>query len=89
MDFMGNISSRTKDVRYVFNRNTPDPVQETQGAGYSKPMMQALSAVFVRSPDYGTRSVLYLLSTILLCLSPPKVSDRAVLGWRITDNREF
>ncbi|CAG5920129.1 transport and Golgi organization protein 2 homolog isoform 1-T3 [Menidia menidia] len=36
--------------------NTPDPVQETQGDGYSKPMIQALSAVCVRSPHYGTRT---------------------------------
>lgn len=38
-------------------RNTPDPIQETQGDGYSKYLIQALSAVCVRSPHYGTRSV--------------------------------
>lgn len=38
-------------------RNTPDPAQETQGSGYSKPIVEALSAVCVRSPHYGTRSV--------------------------------
>lgn len=43
-----------------FQRNTPDPAQESQGDGYSKPMLQALSAVCVRSPDYGTRSVSFL-----------------------------
>lgn len=43
-----------------FNRNSPDPAQESQGDGYSKPMLQALSAVCVRSPDYGTRSVSFL-----------------------------
>lgn len=36
--------------------NTPDPIQETQGDGYSKSMIQALSAVCVRSPHYGTRT---------------------------------
>lgn len=44
-------------VVYFSNRNTPDPIQETQGDGYSKSMIQALSAVCVRSPNYGTRSV--------------------------------
>ncbi|XP_071390413.1 transport and Golgi organization protein 2 homolog isoform X2 [Centroberyx affinis] len=36
--------------------NTPDPAQESQGEGYSKSMLQALSAVCVRSPHYGTRT---------------------------------
>ncbi|XP_026178041.1 transport and Golgi organization protein 2 homolog isoform X2 [Mastacembelus armatus] len=36
--------------------NTPDSVQEQQGVAYSKPMIKALSAVCVRSPDYGTRT---------------------------------
>lgn len=36
--------------------NTPDPAQEGQGDGYSKSMIQALSAVCVRSPHYGTRT---------------------------------
>lgn len=46
--------------RLVFlwvHSNTPDPAQETQGDGYSKPMVEALSAVCVRTPHYGTRSV--------------------------------
>lgn len=38
-------------------RNTPDPAQETQGDGYGKPIVEALSAVCVRTPHYGTRSV--------------------------------
>uniref|UniRef100_A0A3Q3K1J2 Transport and golgi organization 2 homolog (Drosophila) n=1 Tax=Monopterus albus TaxID=43700 RepID=A0A3Q3K1J2_MONAL len=37
-------------------KNTPDPIQEHQGDGYTKSMVQALSAVCVRSPDYGTRT---------------------------------
>uniref|UniRef100_A0A3P8VV12 Transport and golgi organization 2 homolog (Drosophila) n=1 Tax=Cynoglossus semilaevis TaxID=244447 RepID=A0A3P8VV12_CYNSE len=37
-------------------RNTPDPEQESHGHWYSKTMIQALSAVCVRSPDYGTRT---------------------------------
>ncbi|XP_029998608.1 transport and Golgi organization protein 2 homolog isoform X1 [Sphaeramia orbicularis] len=36
--------------------NTPDPAQEGQGDGYTKSMIQALSAVCVRSPHYGTRT---------------------------------
>ncbi|XP_019949119.1 transport and Golgi organization protein 2 homolog isoform X2 [Paralichthys olivaceus] len=36
--------------------NTPDPAQESQGECYSKPMLQALSAVFVRASHYGTRT---------------------------------
>ncbi|KAF7654554.1 hypothetical protein LDENG_00067940 [Lucifuga dentata] len=36
--------------------NTPDPVQELQSDGYSKSMVQALSAVFVRTAVYGTRT---------------------------------
>uniref|UniRef100_G3PHV9 Transport and golgi organization 2 homolog (Drosophila) n=1 Tax=Gasterosteus aculeatus TaxID=69293 RepID=G3PHV9_GASAC len=36
--------------------NTPDPIQESQGNAYSKPQLQAQSAVFVRSPHYGTRT---------------------------------
>lgn len=45
-------------VSVLLNRNTPDHLQESQGDGYTKPMLQALSAVCVRSPHYGTRSVL-------------------------------
>lgn len=36
--------------------NTPDVAQESQGQGYTRPMLQALSAVCVRSPHYGTRT---------------------------------
>uniref|UniRef100_A0A3B5PXN5 Transport and golgi organization 2 homolog (Drosophila) n=1 Tax=Xiphophorus maculatus TaxID=8083 RepID=A0A3B5PXN5_XIPMA len=36
--------------------NTPDPLQEQLGEGYSRSMVQALSAVCVRSPHYGTRT---------------------------------
>ncbi|XP_046871887.1 transport and Golgi organization protein 2 homolog isoform X1 [Hypomesus transpacificus] len=36
--------------------NTPDPAQESQGEGYSGRMLQALSAVCVRTPSYGTRA---------------------------------
>lgn len=57
--FYGNMIGNNVWVLIVglFNRNTPDPVQESQGDGYGKPMIQALSAVCVRSPHYGTRSV--------------------------------
>uniref|UniRef100_A0A8C7C7X5 Transport and golgi organization 2 homolog (Drosophila) n=1 Tax=Oncorhynchus kisutch TaxID=8019 RepID=A0A8C7C7X5_ONCKI len=37
-------------------KNTPDPAQESQGEGYSSPMLRALSSVCVRSPHYGTRT---------------------------------
>lgn len=53
-----------KELLNVLNNdelNTPDPAQESQGDGYSKDMVQALSAVFVRSRQYGTRT-----NTILL-----------------------
>ncbi|XP_034092235.1 transport and Golgi organization protein 2 homolog isoform X1 [Gymnodraco acuticeps] len=36
--------------------NTPDPAQESQGFGYTKPILQAQSAVCVRTPHYGTRT---------------------------------
>ncbi|XP_061672531.1 transport and Golgi organization protein 2 homolog isoform X1 [Syngnathoides biaculeatus] len=36
--------------------NSPDPAQESQGEGCSKSMIQAVSAVCVRTPDYGTRT---------------------------------
>uniref|UniRef100_A0A1A8LRY3 Transport and golgi organization 2 homolog n=1 Tax=Nothobranchius pienaari TaxID=704102 RepID=A0A1A8LRY3_9TELE len=36
--------------------NTPDLIQESQGESYSRAMVQALSAVCVRSPNYGTRT---------------------------------
>uniref|UniRef100_A0A1A8HFS4 Transport and golgi organization 2 homolog n=1 Tax=Nothobranchius korthausae TaxID=1143690 RepID=A0A1A8HFS4_9TELE len=36
--------------------NTPDLIQESQGESYSRSMVQALSAVCVRSPNYGTRT---------------------------------
>lgn len=56
---IGNMTENNIQVFVVglLNRNTPDPAQESQGDGYSKPMLQALSAVCVRSPHYGTRSV--------------------------------
>lgn len=60
-----------------FHRNTPDPAQESQGDGYSKPMLQALSAVCVRSPDYGTRSVSFLPPS-----SPMHVSPTAIFSLR-------
>lgn len=36
--------------------NAPDPAQESQGFGYTKPILQAQSAVCVRTPHYGTRT---------------------------------
>ncbi|XP_029018600.1 transport and Golgi organization protein 2 homolog isoform X2 [Betta splendens] len=57
--------------------NVPDPVQESQGDGYSKPLMQALSAVCVRSPHYGTRT-----NTIILIDSEDNVifTERTMLN---------
>lgn len=36
--------------------HTPDPILESHDDTYSKPMVQALSAVCVRTPVYGTRT---------------------------------
>ncbi|KAK9522365.1 hypothetical protein VZT92_018835 [Zoarces viviparus] len=36
--------------------NTPDPLHESHGEGYSKSEIEAHSAVFVRSRHYGTRT---------------------------------
>lgn len=67
----------TVSVVAWFNRNSPDPAQESQGDGYSKPMLQALSAVCVRSPDYGTRSVSFFPPW--MCQFPPTAVFS--LGW--------
>uniref|UniRef100_A0A8C7V9W6 Transport and golgi organization 2 homolog n=1 Tax=Oncorhynchus mykiss TaxID=8022 RepID=A0A8C7V9W6_ONCMY len=51
--------SLVHDLLNVLNNeelNTPDPAQESQGEGYSSPMLRALSSVCVRSPHYGTRT---------------------------------
>ncbi|XP_008415855.1 transport and Golgi organization protein 2 homolog isoform X2 [Poecilia reticulata] len=48
-----------QELLHVLNNeelNTPDPLQEQLGEGYSKSMVQAMSAVCVRSPHYGTRT---------------------------------
>ncbi|CAG09704.1 unnamed protein product [Tetraodon nigroviridis] len=60
--------------------NTPDPAQESQGDGYTTPMLQALSAVCVRSPGYGTRSVSFLLPSTPMPVSPTAVFS---LGWLV------
>ncbi|XP_066509556.1 transport and Golgi organization protein 2 homolog isoform X2 [Hoplias malabaricus] len=61
--------------------HTPDPMQESQGEGYSKAMLQALSAVCVRSPGYGTRA-----NTVILIDSEDNVSftERTMLNCDIT-----
>ncbi|RXN22134.1 transport and Golgi organization 2 -like protein [Labeo rohita] len=61
--------------------NTPDPAQESQGVGYSKAMLQALSAVCVRSPGYGTRT-----NTVILIDREGNVSftERTMLNCDIT-----
>ncbi|KAG7480941.1 hypothetical protein MATL_G00061580 [Megalops atlanticus] len=60
---------------------TPDPAQESQGEGYSKSMLQALSAVCVRSPGYGTRT-----NTIILIDATGNVTftERNMLNCDIT-----
>ncbi|KAI1901077.1 hypothetical protein AGOR_G00056420 [Albula goreensis] len=48
-----------QELLHILNNeelHTPDPAQEGQGEGYSKLMLQALSAVCVRAPGYGTRT---------------------------------
>lgn len=51
--------SLVQELTNVLNNeelNTPDPAQESQGEGYSTPMLRALTAVCVRTPHYGTRT---------------------------------
>uniref|UniRef100_A0A3B1JZ59 Transport and golgi organization 2 homolog (Drosophila) n=1 Tax=Astyanax mexicanus TaxID=7994 RepID=A0A3B1JZ59_ASTMX len=63
-------------------RNSPDSMQEGQGVGaYSKAMLQALSAVCVRSPCYGTRT-----NTVILIDSEDNVSftERTMLNCDVT-----
>lgn len=67
-----------KNLTSAFSRNTPDPEQESQGVGYSKAMLRALSAVCVRSPGYGTRSHYALLILTPLSLS---IESAAWTGW--------
>ncbi|TDH12363.1 hypothetical protein EPR50_G00046160 [Perca flavescens] len=57
--------------------NTPDPAQESQGDGLSKPAIQAQSAVCVRTPHYGTRT-----NTIILIDAEGNVSftERTMLN---------
>ncbi|XP_017565187.1 transport and Golgi organization protein 2 homolog isoform X1 [Pygocentrus nattereri] len=61
--------------------NSPDPMQESQGVAYSKAMLQALSAVCVRSPGYGTRA-----NTVILIDSEDNVSftERTMLNCDVT-----
>lgn len=61
--------------------NTPDPAQETQGDGYSKPIVEALSAVCVRTPHYGTRT-----NTIILIDAEGRVTftERTMLDGDIS-----
>lgn len=77
---MGTHNDKCVFIVGLLNRNTPDPAQESQGDGYSQPMIQALSAVCVRSPHYGTRSVSSTHhNSISPCLFLPEVTDRTVL----------
>ncbi|XP_075904386.1 transport and Golgi organization protein 2 homolog isoform X2 [Nelusetta ayraudi] len=61
--------------------NSPDPAQETQGDGYSKPIVEALSAVCVRTPHYGTRT-----NTIILIDAEGRVTftERTMLDGDIS-----
>ncbi|KAB5528286.1 hypothetical protein PHYPO_G00138530 [Pangasianodon hypophthalmus] len=61
--------------------NTPDPMQESQGEGYSKDWLKVLSAVCVRAPSYGTRT-----NTIILIDSEDNVSftERTMLNSDVT-----
>ncbi|XP_076850765.1 transport and Golgi organization protein 2 homolog [Brachyhypopomus gauderio] len=73
-----------QELQQVLNNtelHTPDPMQESQGVGYSKAMLQALSAVCVRSPGYGTRT-----NTVILIDSEDNVSftERNMLNCDIT-----
>lgn len=73
-----------QELLHILNNeelNTPDPAQESQGVGYSKAMLQALSAVCVRSPGYGTRT-----NTVILIDREGNVSftERTMLNCDIT-----
>ncbi|XP_042610933.1 transport and Golgi organization protein 2 homolog [Cyprinus carpio] len=61
--------------------NTPDPAQESQGEGFSKAVLRALSAVCVRSPGYGTRT-----NTVILISREGNVSftERNMLNCDLT-----
>ncbi|XP_024294186.1 transport and Golgi organization 2 homolog isoform X1 [Oncorhynchus tshawytscha] len=73
-----------QDLLNVLNNeelNTPDPAQESQGEGYSSPMLRVLSSVCVRSPHYGTRT-----NTIILIDSSGNVTftERTMLNCDIS-----
>nr|XP_029534315.1 transport and Golgi organization protein 2 homolog isoform X6 [Oncorhynchus nerka] len=73
-----------QDLLNVLNNeelNTPDPAQESQGEGYSRPMLRVLSSVCVRSPHYGTRT-----NTIILIDSSGNVTftERTMLNCDIS-----
>ncbi|KAI5618524.1 transport and Golgi organization protein 2-like [Silurus asotus] len=61
--------------------NTPDSMQESQGKGYNKTWLKALSAVCVRAPGYGTRT-----NTIILIDNENNVSftERTMLNCDVT-----
>uniref|UniRef100_A0A4W5QIZ4 Transport and golgi organization 2 homolog (Drosophila) n=1 Tax=Hucho hucho TaxID=62062 RepID=A0A4W5QIZ4_9TELE len=76
--------SLVQDLLNVLNNeelNTPDPAQESQGEGYSSPMLRVLSSVCVRSPHYGTRT-----NTIILIDSSGNVTftERTMLNCDIS-----
>nr|XP_046207063.1 transport and Golgi organization 2 homolog isoform X1 [Oncorhynchus gorbuscha]XP_046207064.1 transport and Golgi organization 2 homolog isoform X1 [Oncorhynchus gorbuscha]XP_046207065.1 transport and Golgi organization 2 homolog isoform X1 [Oncorhynchus gorbuscha]XP_046207066.1 transport and Golgi organization 2 homolog isoform X1 [Oncorhynchus gorbuscha]XP_046207067.1 transport and Golgi organization 2 homolog isoform X1 [Oncorhynchus gorbuscha] len=73
-----------QDLLNILNNeelNTPDPAQESQGEGYSSPMLRVLSSVCVRSPHYGTRT-----NTIILIDSSGNVTftERTMLNCDIS-----
>ncbi|KPP61726.1 hypothetical protein Z043_120146, partial [Scleropages formosus] len=48
-----------QELLHILNNEelqAPDLAQESQGEGYSRAMLRALSALCVRSPGYGTRT---------------------------------
>ncbi|XP_028852472.1 transport and Golgi organization protein 2 homolog isoform X2 [Denticeps clupeoides] len=73
-----------QELLHILNNeelNTPDPAQESQGEGYSKPMLRALSAVCVRAPRYGTRT-----NTVILIDAADNVTftERTMLNCDVT-----
>uniref|UniRef100_A0A672LJU6 Transport and Golgi organization protein 2 homolog n=1 Tax=Sinocyclocheilus grahami TaxID=75366 RepID=A0A672LJU6_SINGR len=73
-----------QELLHILNNeelNTPDLEQESQGVGFSKAILQALSAVCVRSPGYGTRT-----NTVILIDREGNVSftERTMLNCDIT-----
>lgn len=73
-----------QELLHILNNeelNSPDSAQESQGVGYTKAMLQAFSAVCVRTTGYGTRT-----NTVILIDREGNVSftERTMLNCDVT-----